>query len=88
MRGRRRSSNAMRRMTAMPNRNYDRIRESFAYRPCGVANRRISFRENLEMPALRVGDQKIAEYLDTGDRLEFFRVDEIGVERERLGFAE
>jgi hypothetical protein len=42
----------------------------------------------LKMPALRVGDQKVAKYLDARDRLEFFRVDEIGVERERVGFAE
>ena len=42
----------------------------------------------LEMPALRVGDQEIAEDLDTRHRFEFFRIDEVGVERERVGVAE
>lgn len=44
--------------------------------------------ENLKMPALRVGNQKVAKYLNARDRLEFLRIDEIGVERERIGFAE
>ncbi len=42
----------------------------------------------LEVPALRIGDKEIAEYLDARDRFEFFRIDKIGIERERVGFAE
>jgi hypothetical protein len=40
------------------------------------------------MPALGVGDQEIAENLDARHRLEFFRVDEKGIERERVLLAE
>src|SRR5450631_1910812 len=39
-----------------------------------------------EMPALRIGDQKVAEYLDARHRLELFRIDEEGVDRDRVGF--
>src|SRR5262249_264385 len=35
----------------------------------------------LKAPALRLGDEEIAEHLDARDRLEFFRVDEIRVGR-------
>lgn len=42
----------------------------------------------LEMPALRVRDEEIAKHLDARDGFQFFRIDEVGVERERLAFAE
>jgi hypothetical protein len=32
-----------------------------------------------EVPALRLGNQKIAKYLDAGNRFQFLRIDEIGV---------
>src|SRR5262245_14350419 len=48
----------------------------------------VLLKEKLEVPALRVGDQKIAEHLNARNRLEFLRIDEIGVHRERVGFAE
>src|ERR1700689_118436 len=38
----------------------------------------------LEIPALRVGDKKIAKRLDARDGLEFFRIDEVGVERDGI----
>jgi len=41
-----------------------------------------------EMPALRVGDEEIAEYLNTRDRFELFRINKVSVECERVGFAE
>src|SRR5215471_3602877 len=41
-----------------------------------------------EVPALGVRDQEISENLNTCDRLEFFRINKISVERERFGFAE
>ncbi len=44
--------------------------------------------KELKVPALRVGDQKVAEYLDARHRLELFRIDKIGVKRERIGLAE
>src|SRR5215510_14255648 len=37
----------------------------------------------LEMPALRLRDQKVAEHLHARDRLELFWVYEIGIERDR-----
>src|SRR5262249_5436409 len=43
---------------------------------------------NSEVPALRVGDEEISENLNTCDRLEFFRINKISIERERVGFAE
>jgi len=49
-------------------------------------SRRDNFR--LEMPALRFGDQKVAEHLHPRDGLEFFRINEIGVERDGVGLAE
>ena len=39
----------------------------------------------LEIPALRVGHQKVAKRLHARDGLEFFRIDEVGVERDRIG---
>src|SRR5580704_18499747 len=42
----------------------------------------------LIIPALRVGDEKIAERLHARHGLELFRIDEVGVERDRLGLAE
>ncbi len=42
----------------------------------------------LVIPALRVGDQKVAECLHARDRFELFRIDEIGVERDRVGLGE
>src|SRR5579863_1733519 len=45
-------------------------------------------RDDLEIPALGVGDKEVAKSLDAGDRLEFFGIDEIGVERDRFGVAE
>src|ERR1700722_15828106 len=42
----------------------------------------------LKIPALRVGDEKIAERLHPRHGLELFRIDEIGVERDRLSLAE
>ena len=44
--------------------------------------------KELKVPALRVGNQKVAKYLDARHRLELFRIDKIGVERERIGLAE
>src|SRR5262249_35659374 len=41
-----------------------------------------------EMPALRVGDKEVPEHLDARNRFEFFRIDEIGIERERFSFTE
>ena len=41
-----------------------------------------------EVPALRVSDEKIAEYLNTRNRLQLFRINEVSIERERVGFAE
>src|SRR5580700_503485 len=43
---------------------------------------------SLVIPALRVGDEEIAEGLHARDGLELFGVNEIGVERDRFGFAE
>src|ERR1700685_3674460 len=42
----------------------------------------------LKIPALRVGDEKIAERLHARYGLELFRIDEVSVERRRLGLAE
>src|SRR3974377_1107500 len=39
------------------------------------------------MPALRVRDQEIAEDLDARDRLQLFRIDEVGIEREGIDVA-
>jgi hypothetical protein len=52
----------------------------WANKPFGAAR--------LKIPTLRVGDQEVAEHLDARHRLEFFRIDEIGVERQRIRFAE
>ena len=40
------------------------------------------------MPALRVGDEEVAENLDARDRLEFLGIDEISIHRERVRLAE
>ena len=40
------------------------------------------------MPTLRFRDQEIAKYLDASDRLQFLGINEIGVERDGVGFAE
>jgi hypothetical protein len=42
----------------------------------------------LETPALRVGDKKVAKCLDARHGLEFLRIDEVGVKRDRIGVAE
>src|ERR1700731_1507166 len=42
----------------------------------------------LKIPALRVGDEKIAERLHARPGLELFGIDEVGVERLGLGLAE
>ena len=39
-------------------------------------------------PPLRHGHQKIAEDLHARDRFEFFRIDKVGIERERVVPAE
>ena len=75
-----------------------------ACQPCAIANRLMSneftasadfrqpkhalLKEKLKVPALCVGDEEVAENLDARDRLEFLRIDEIGVHRERVGLAE
>src|SRR3954466_5966181 len=41
-----------------------------------------------EMPALRFRHQEVTESLHASDRLQFFRIDEIGIERDRVGFPE
>src|SRR5262249_40867982 len=41
-----------------------------------------------EIPSLRLADEEVAESLHPGHRLEFFRIDEIGVERDGLGVTE
>ena len=65
---------------------------STASRHCGKtlsdAGRARELPRTSEAPALRLGDQEVAEHLDARDRLEFFRIDKIGIERERVGFAE
>ena len=40
------------------------------------------------MPALRIGDEEIAEDLDARHRFELFRIDEESIERERFVVAE
>ena len=40
-----------------------------------------------KMPTLRFRDQEIAKYLDASDRLQFLGINEIGVERDGVGFA-
>ena len=42
----------------------------------------------LVIPPLRLAHQEIAECLHARDRLELFGIDEVRVERDRLGFAE
>src|SRR5208282_1055142 len=42
----------------------------------------------LEIPALRVGDEKVAKRLHAGDRFELFGIDEIGIERDGIGLGE
>lgn len=73
-------SNGMGRMSAM------REGRHTPHHGCPLGNTKQ--RWELEMPALRVGDQKVAKYLDTRHRFEFFRIYEIGIERERVGFTE
>ena len=41
-----------------------------------------------EIPALRFRDQEIAKHLDARNRFQLFRINEIGVERDGVGFAE
>jgi hypothetical protein len=41
-----------------------------------------------EVPALRIGDKEIAKNLYARNRFKFFRINEIRIERERIGFAE
>ena len=41
-----------------------------------------------EMPALGVGDEEVTEHLDARDRLEFFRINKIRIERERVRLTE
>src|SRR6187397_2259882 len=41
-----------------------------------------------EIPALRLRDQEVAEYLHARDRFQLFRIDEIGVEHDALRFRE
>ena len=41
-----------------------------------------------EMPPLGVGDEEIAEHLDARDRFEFFGINKIGIECERVRFTE
>src|SRR5580658_9233078 len=69
--------------------DYTRVR-------CGDASRdyaanRIAFardERSSEIPALRVGDKKIAKSLHTCDAFKLFRVNKIGIERHSLGLAE
>jgi hypothetical protein len=42
----------------------------------------------LEIPALGVGDQEVAENLYACNRFQLFRVDEVRIERERIFLAE
>ena len=69
--------------------------QRLACQPCGYreARRRrcssLPREQRLEMPALRLRHQKVAEHLHARDRLELFRIDEIGIERDRrVGLAE
>ena len=55
---------------------------------CLVASARGDAKNRLEIPALGVCDEKVAEDLQPGDIFEFFRIDEIGVERDRVGLGE
>src|ERR1700761_5105862 len=41
-----------------------------------------------EIPALRVGDQKIAKRLNARNGFQLFRINEIGVERDGIALAE
>ena len=81
-----RASNAGGRMSAMSNRK----RRTFANRMSAMRNRGpgLHFHKFLEVPALRVGHQEVAEHLDTGHCLELFRIDKEGIERQRIGLAE
>src|SRR5215216_3717533 len=40
------------------------------------------------MPALRLGDQEVAEHLDARERLQFLRINEIGIHRDGVGGSE
>ena len=44
--------------------------------------------KNLVAPALSIGDEKVAKCLHACDGLELFRINEIGVERDRLAVGE
>src|SRR5580704_2418611 len=48
----------------------------------------VSYARELKIPALRVGDEEVAERLHARYGLELFGIDEVGVERLRFGFAE
>jgi hypothetical protein len=61
-------------------------------RPDGGSEQRhesceLSRRGCSKMPTLRFRDQEIAKYLDASDRLQFLGINEIGVERDGVGFA-
>ena len=82
------SGNVGRRMTAMRNRN---SLESDDFHNLNRGSRKFYHTTSVgisEVPALGVRDQEISENLNTCDRLEFFRINKISVERERVGFAE
>ena len=42
----------------------------------------------LKIPPLRIGDQEIAERLNPRDRFELFRINKVGIDRDRVRFAE
>lgn len=56
-----------------------------------TSRRRVSVQEiyrELEIPALCFRDKKISEHLHTCDRLQFFRINEIRIERDRIVLRE
>src|SRR5262249_11647615 len=60
---------------------------------CGNAERRMTAMRNRnpvesEMPPLGVGDEEVTEHLDARNRFEFFGVNKIGIECERVGLTE
>src|SRR5262245_57179460 len=74
MRVARQSDNADPRMSAMHYRKSQEIRRFRAGRPVW-AMWIVNLADESEVPALSVRHQKVAEYLNAGNRLELFRID-------------
>src|SRR6185437_5413448 len=63
-------------------------RKSHGARVWALAHVQSGASKLLKVPALRVRNEKIAEDLDACDRFQLFRIDEIGIERERIDVTE